>query len=138
MKTDERTSGCSPLFNNRRKKKAGFTLLEVLVAMAILATTLVAVYQLQSQSISLAAEARFKTSAALLAQSKMADIETAASLTNRSEDGDFGPDYPQYSWRLEIADAEMPGFKKVEVTVLNNAFITGGRYSLILYKVTGI
>lgn len=118
-----------------QKKVAGFTLLEVMVAMAILAMTLVAVYQLQSQSISLATESRFRTSAALLAQSKMADIEAAASLATRTEDGDFGPDYPQYSWRLEITDTELPRFKKIEVTVLNKAFVTGGRYTLIFYKV---
>lgn len=118
-----------------QKKVAGFTLLEVMVAMAILAMTLVGVYQLQSQSISLATESRFRTSAALLAQSKMADVEAAASLATRTEDGDFGPDYPQYSWRLEITDTELPRFKKIEVTVLNKAFVTGGRYTLIFYKV---
>ena len=119
-------------------KAAGFTLLEVMVAMAILALTLVAVFQLQSQSISLAGESRFRTSAALLAQSKMADIEAAAGLATRKEEGDFGPDYPQYSWRLEISDTGLPRFKKIEVTVMNKAFATGGRYTLIFYKATGI
>lgn len=103
----------------------------------ILATALVAVYQLQSQSISLATESRFKTSAALLAQSKMTDVEAAATLNNRTEDGDFGPDFPQYSWNLAITDTEMPQFKKIEVTVVNKSFVSGGRYKLVLYKPTG-
>jgi general secretion pathway protein I len=120
-----------------RKKAAGFTLLEVMVAMAILAMALVAVYQMQSQSISLATESRFKTSAALLAQSKMADIETSAVLTNRTDSGDFGPDYPQYSWQLAITDTEFAQFKKIDVTVVNKAFVSGGTYKLILYKTTG-
>jgi general secretion pathway protein I len=120
-----------------QKKAAGFTLLEVMVAMAILAMCLVAVYRLQSQSISLATESRFKTSAAFLAQSKMADIETAATLTNRTDSGDFGPDYPLYSWRLEITDTEFAQFKKIDVTVVNKAFVSGGTYKLILYKTTG-
>ncbi len=103
----------------------------------ILATALVAVYQLQSQSISMATESRFKTSAALLAQSKMTDIEAEPSLNNRTEEGDFGLNYPQYSWRLAVTDTELPQFKKIEVTVVNKAFIGGGKYKLVLYKATG-
>jgi type II secretion system protein I len=120
-----------------QKKTAGFTLLEVMVAMAILAMALVGVYQLQSQSISLATESRFKTSAALLAQSKMVEFEAAVTLTDHTEEGDFGQDYTQYSWRLEISATELPQFKKIEVTVLNKAFVSGGSYKLILYKATG-
>ena len=41
----------------------GFTLMEVMIAMAILAITLVTVYQSQSQSISMASNARFLTTA---------------------------------------------------------------------------
>ncbi len=41
----------------------GFTLLEVMIAMAILAISLVAVYQSQSQSLSMASDSRFLTTA---------------------------------------------------------------------------
>ena len=49
--------------------------MEVMLAMAILAIALVSVFQSQSQSISMAADSRFLTTAALLAQSKMAEVE---------------------------------------------------------------
>ena len=58
------------------RENSGFTLLEVMIAMAIIAIALVAVFGSQSQSLSLANEAKFSTTAALLAQSKMAEIET--------------------------------------------------------------
>lgn len=119
------------------KNAHGFTFIEIMMAMMILATALVAVYQLQSQSISMATESRFKTSAALLAQSKMTDIEAVATLSNRTEDGDFGTDFPQYSWRLAVTDTELSSFKKIEVTVMNKAFVSGGKYTLVLYKATG-
>lgn len=119
------------------KNARGFTFIEIMMAMMILATALVAVYQLQSQSISMATESRFKTSAALLAQSKMTDIEAVATLSNRTEDGDFGTDFPQYSWRLAVTDTELSSFKKIEVTVMNKAFVSGGKYTLVLYKATG-
>ena len=54
---------------------SGFTLLEVMVAMAIIAIALTAVLGSQSKSLSLASEAKFSTTVALLAQSKMAEIE---------------------------------------------------------------
>jgi general secretion pathway protein I len=119
-----------------QNKTAGFTLIEVMVAMAILAMALAGVYQLQSQSISMATESRFRTSAALLAQSKMTEAEAAPTLSTRSEDGDFGTDYPLYSWKLDVNDTELPQFKKIVVTVVNKAFAKGGSYTLILYKAT--
>lgn len=118
-------------------KNAGFTLLEVMVAIAILALSLASVYHLQSQSISLSIESRFKTTAALLAQSKMAELEMASVLNNRTESGDFGSDFPQYGWKLEITDTELALFKKISVTIFNKAFSSGGNYQLILYKTAG-
>jgi len=118
----------------RRDKSNGFTLIEVMVAMAILATSLVAVFQLQSQSVSTASEVRFKTTASLLAQSKIAEMEASASLVSRADQGDFGPDYPQYAWRLAVSDTQIPGFKRIEVTVFNPVMARGGVYSLVLYK----
>jgi general secretion pathway protein I len=117
-----------------RKKDKGFTLMEVMVAMAILAIALVSIFQLQSQSISMATDSRFMTTAALLAQSKMVEVETRPSLSNQSEDGDFGTDYPQYTWHLVISDTQLQQFKKIEVTVTNKLFLRRGTYKLVLYK----
>ncbi|MDI6742410.1 MAG: type II secretion system minor pseudopilin GspI [Smithella sp.] len=112
----------------------GFTLMEIMVAMAILAISLVSVFQLYSQSISMATDSRFMTTASLLAQSKMVEAETTSSLSNRRESGDFGPDYPEYVWRLDITDTQLPQFKKIEITVANKLFARRGTYTLILYK----
>jgi general secretion pathway protein I len=122
----------------KQRKANGFTLMEVMIAMAILAIALVAVFQLQSQSISMSTDSRFMTTAALLAQSKMVEEEAGATLTNHKEDGDFGADYPQYIWRLEVSDTELAQFKKIQVTVTNKLFIGGGTYKLVLYKTEGI
>jgi general secretion pathway protein I len=119
------------------KKASGFLLVEVLVAVAILATALVAVFQLQSQSVSMASDARFSTSAALLAQSKMAEAESGKSFSGMNQEGDFGDDYPQYSWRVEISDTKIAKFKKIEVTVSNKDMPRGGTYKLVLYKEAG-
>ena len=117
-----------------REKGKGFTLMEVMVAMAIMAIALVSIFQLQSQSISMTTDSRFMTTAALLAQSKMVEVETMSSLSNQSEDGDFGADYPQYTWHLSVSDAQLQQFKKIEVTVTNKLFLRRGTYKLVLYK----
>ena len=117
----------------KKKTDMGFTLLEVMIAVSILAIALVGVLQLQSQSISMSSEARFKTTAALLAQGKMAEIESSQSLSSRTETGEFGPDFPQYNWRLEVADTQIPQFKRIEVTVFNQTF-SRFVYKLVLYK----
>jgi general secretion pathway protein I len=122
----------------KQNKANGFTLMEVMIAMAILAIALVAVFQLQSQSISMSTDSRFMTTAALLAQSKMVEVEAGSTLTSHSEDGDFGPDYAQYTWHLEVSDTQLPQFKKIEVTITNKLFISGGTYKLVLYKTAGM
>jgi general secretion pathway protein I len=119
-------------------KTKGFTLIEVMIAMAILAAVLVVVFQLQSQSISMSTDSRFMTTAALLAQSKMAEVEAGSIVETSSKDGDFGTDFPDYTWHLDIGDTQIPRFRRIEITIKNDLFINRGTYSLVLYKAVGM
>ncbi len=85
-------------------KHAGFTLLEVMVAMAIIAIALTAVLGSQSQSLSLACETKFSTTAVFLAQHKMAEIEAGDPHDLVSESSDFGEDFPGYRCDLKVSD----------------------------------
>jgi len=95
------------------RENSGFTLLEVMIAMAIIAIALVAVFGSQSQSLSLANEAKFNTTATLLAQSKMAEVETLDPGDLVSGSGDFGEDFPDYHWDLTVSDVEFAGAEEV-------------------------
>ena len=95
------------------KKGSGFTLLEVMIAIAIIAITLVAVFGSQSQSLSLANEAKFSTTAPLLAQSKMAEFEALNPEDLTSDSGDFGDDFPNYKWNLTVTDVSFVGANEV-------------------------
>jgi len=75
-----------------------------MVAMAIIAVALTAVLGSQSQSVSLASEAKFSTTAALLAQAKMAEMEARKPDDLTLASGDFGEDYPGYTWELTVGD----------------------------------
>ena len=87
-----------------RKENRGFTLLEVMVAIALIAIALTAVLGSQSQSVSLAGEARFNTTATLLAQSKMAEIELQDPGDLTADSGDFDEDFPGYTWNLSVSN----------------------------------
>jgi general secretion pathway protein I len=122
------------------KKNSGFTLLEVMIAMAIIAIALVAVFGSQSQSLSLANEAKFNTTAALLAQGKMAEIEILKGEDLASNSGDFGEDFPDYRWDLTVSDVAFAGAEEVldRLKQISLSVTWGERdryqYSLRLYR----
>lgn len=121
------------------KKYFGFTLLEVMIAVAVIAIVLVAVFGSQSQSLSLANEAKFNTTAALLAQRKMAEVEIVNSLDLSSSSGDFGEDFPEYQWELNVSEVPLPGTGEVEYLKQVDLIIRWGdqdqfRYGLRLYR----
>ncbi len=107
------------------KEDFGFTLLEVMVAIALIAIALTAVLGSQSQSVSLAGEARFSTTAALLAQSKLAQIELRDPEDLTSDSGDFDEDFPGYTWRVRVSNVMLDRpenvsdhLKQVDLTIV--------------------
>ena len=120
------------LYTRNRK---GFTLLEVMMAMAILSIPLVAVFQSQSQSISMATEVRFLTTASLLAQGKMAEIDKMDPREIIPMSGDFRENFPDYAWRVEVTDTGFEFFKKIDLIVTHNKMIVRNAYQLELYKI---
>jgi len=81
----------------------GFTLVEVLVAMAVIAIALVALLGSQARSIGRAGETAFLHLAPVLAANKLAEVEGGLAGTVDGT-GDFAPDRPEYRWQLKVAD----------------------------------
>jgi general secretion pathway protein I len=82
----------------------GFTLLEVMVSVAILAIVMVSVYKMHSQSLAMSAEARFYTQAPMLAQSKLAELALSSEDEFAGDSGNFAENFPGYSWRVSVDD----------------------------------
>ena len=81
----------------------GFTLIEIIVAMAIITIALLGVFRLQAQNLDLQSEARFITTARLLAQDRMARIEAGETLEAGGNPSDeFGDRFPGFRYREEI------------------------------------
>ena len=106
---------------------SGFTLLEVLIAMAIMAIVLVSVYRMHSQTLTMTAASRFYTEAPMLAQSKLSQLEANASELIAGNSGDFGEQFPGYTWRIstEEVSSEVLGetagdLKRIDLTVSLN------------------
>jgi len=85
---------------------AGFSLLEVIFAISILAIALGSILGIQTGSLRASAHAKHLQIITLLARSKM--NETQFELKRSFEEvpfkkaGNFGPLYPQYRWEREI------------------------------------
>jgi len=108
-------------------RPSGFTLLEVMVAVAVMSIVLVSVYRMHSQSLTMNTAARFYTQAPLLAQSKMAAFETLSERGFPEDSGDFGEQFPGYSWKVSEKDvtSDVLGtvtedLKQIDVTVSYN------------------
>lgn len=117
----------------------GFTLLEIMVALSIIAIVLVSVYKLHAQTISMNNEVRFYATAPMLAQLKMAEVESESLEDIGDDSGDFGDEFPDYRWNIVIDDVESTALgniakdlKKIDLLIsLNNDEFT---YSLRAYK----
>ena len=86
----------------------GFTLLETVVALAILALALMAIFDINSGAVANHAYAKKLTVATLLARSKMTDLEQTLyddgfSNDDKEESGDFSQEgWSNYKWRSKI------------------------------------
>lgn len=88
--------------------RRGFTLLEVVVALAVLGVSLVAILDVNAQAIQKHVYAKKLSVATLLARGKMVDLEqklhdTGLSADDEEDAGDFGEEgWPSYKWRAKI------------------------------------
>jgi general secretion pathway protein I len=103
----------------KRKKvpwnRAGFTLLEVMVAVAILAISMATLFGSQSQSLVLATEAKFNTNASLLAGLKLAELESGR-IEPVDDEGNFGADFPEYKWKMAAREPSADASEGFDLT----------------------
>jgi prepilin-type N-terminal cleavage/methylation domain-containing protein len=102
-------------------KEKGFTLVEVLIAVMVLAIAFLAMYQMQAMAVRGNETGNQVTIATMLAQDKMEEIRNTAydnviSINFPAENYGMVPNYPQF--RREVTVTQNGRMKTVRVSVL--------------------
>lgn len=97
----------------------GFSLLEVLCALGIMAVAFVVLFTFSANTMKLAGRAKNITIATMLAKQKMTDIEIDLNKEmkkgefpdERESDGEFEDPYSIFKWKMAISRVELPAPK---------------------------
>ncbi len=108
---------CKAQEYNMKKNHSGFTLLEVVIALAVLAVALVALLTLRNRDIALQAHARHLVTATSLAKQKLEELSRVTEADRQQSSGDFGERHPGYVWNQEMQPTLVPAWLEVTVTV---------------------
>jgi general secretion pathway protein I len=100
-----------------RLSKNGFTLLEVMAALAIVAVALVTLLGSHLVSLDLALLHKEQSLGSMLAGRMMHENMMAPYDDIESAAGDFSPDYPEIAWETEVSDADIDNLKKIIITI---------------------
>jgi general secretion pathway protein I len=92
----------------------GFTLLEVMIALAITAGVLLTVISSLNYHLSIVSQDTEETTAALLGRAKLDDPDFSKQTENK---GSFAPDHPALKWERVITPTEFPGLSRISLTV---------------------
>ena len=102
-------------------KHAGFTLIEVLIALAILAIALTAAMRAASVATDSANETKLRTLATWIAQNRIAEMN-AFSVTSFPGVGESNGRQTmaniEFEWKQKISNTPNAAFRKIEVKVL--------------------
>jgi len=126
------------IITSKRKIKTkalseGFTLLEVMIAISILAIAMVVILGLRNRAIDLNGYARDLTAASLLAESKMGEWELKSFPDLGESVGEFGKENPDFKWRVIVTPTPFDDLRELEVIVTWKRGVRDEMLSLTTY-----
>lgn len=105
----------------RRLKQNGFSLIETIIAMAIMSGAILVLALSWSGNVARVKTSRINNTMAFLLERKMTEVEIAyqGKPVNQIADedaGDFGEKYPGYRWELKTKAFEMPSLSSLLIS----------------------
>jgi general secretion pathway protein I len=101
------------------RHRAGFSLIEVMVAILILAIALTGLTAGITTALSCSKESELQTTAALFASGQIELLRAETDWTDGTEQGDCGATLPLYRWRQTVSPTDVDGLHEVDVVVEN-------------------
>jgi type II secretion system protein I len=95
--------------------RAGLTLLEVILGLAIFVGSIAIVSKLVELGVRASQYSRLHTRAVMLAESKMGEV--VAGVTSLDAGGDVFYEDPAWQWELAVSDGPVDGLRWVSITV---------------------
>ena len=99
---------------------AGFTLVEVMVAIVILAIALVGLTQGITTALASSEESELQTAAALFAAGQIELLRAGTDLADGTDSGDCGAGLPLFRWKETVSPTDIDGLHDVDVVVENS------------------
>ncbi len=104
---------------NRKRHIAAFSLIEVIVAVAILSIALVGLVHGISTALGSSKDAELQTTAAMYAAGLIENLRAEGGLIDGQTEGDCGAELPLYRWTESITAAGVDGLHQVDVSILS-------------------
>ena len=101
------------------RHNAGFSLVEVIVAVAILSIALVGLAHGISVAVGSSKEAELQTTASMFAAGLIEELRAEGGITDGQSQGDCGEELPLYRWTASISAAGVDGLHEVAVSIQN-------------------
>jgi general secretion pathway protein I len=99
------------------RKHAGFSLVEMLVALVIFSVGVMATIEVLGLCLRSTGTSRDYTRAVFLAQELMERTLAEGVLTTGEESDQFGPEFPGAAWTRKIEESETAGLYELQVVV---------------------
>ncbi len=104
-----------------KKVSSGFTLLEVMIAIALMTMAFGSVFTVQSSSLGMSTRAKNMVIASMLARQKLAQFEAdhrgkPFSEASNEESGAFEAPYQSFKWTVKVKELPFPDLSKIQAS----------------------
>ncbi len=106
----------------RENHSSGFTLLEVVISLALIAVSFVVLLQLHISSLEMERVAKEITSATFLAQQKTEELKLEGAEHSGIQQRQIDPKYPDFRWDSSATGTQVAGLYKLTVRVYLPAY----------------